>query len=176
MTRLDCSTDHWDTHVQQHCKHMMAPAANINTVGMLTHWGRVTHICVGKLTIIGSDNGSSPTRRQAIIWTNAGILLIGPLGTNFSEILIGIETFSFTKMHLKMSSAKWRPFCLGLNVLRLWWPKTYGIMYGLPWIMIFWSRVRQITSRVTTKSCSFLTHYFMFWKHEPNENNDLLLI
>ena len=23
----------------------------------LTHWGRVTHICVGKLTIIGSDNG-----------------------------------------------------------------------------------------------------------------------
>ena len=52
----------------------------------LTHWGRVTHICVGKLTIIGSDNGLSPERRQAIIWTNAGILLIGPLGTNFSEI------------------------------------------------------------------------------------------
>ena len=49
----------------------------------LTHWGRVTHICVSKLTIIGSDNGLSPGRRQAIIWTNAGILLIGPLGTNF---------------------------------------------------------------------------------------------
>ena len=44
----------------------------------LTHWGRVTHICVSKLTIIGSDNGLSPDRRQAIIWTNAGILLIGP--------------------------------------------------------------------------------------------------
>ena len=83
----------------------------------LTHWGRVTHICVGNLTIIGSDNGSSPRRRQAIIWTNAGILLIGPLGTNFSEILIATETFSFKKMHLKISSAKWRPFCLGLNVL-----------------------------------------------------------
>ena len=53
----------------------------------LTHWGRVTHICIGKLTIIGSDNGLSPGRRQAIIWTNAAILLIGPLGTNFSEIL-----------------------------------------------------------------------------------------
>ena len=52
----------------------------------LTHWGRVTHICVGKLTIIGSDNGLSPERRQAIIWTNAEILLIGPLGTNFSDI------------------------------------------------------------------------------------------
>ena len=74
-------------------------------------------ICVGKLTIIASDNGLSPGRRQAIIWTNAGILLIGPLGTNFSEILIAIETFSFQKNHLKMSSGKCRPFCLGLNVL-----------------------------------------------------------
>ena len=48
----------------------------------LTYWGRVTHICVGKLSIIGSDNGLSPDRRQTIIWTNAGILLIGTLGTN----------------------------------------------------------------------------------------------
>ena len=85
----------------------------------LTHWGRVTHIWVGNLTIIGSDNGLSPGRRQAIIWTSAGILLIRPLDTSFSEILIGIQTFSFKKMHLKMSSAKWRPFCPGLNVLRM---------------------------------------------------------
>ena len=82
-----------------------------------TNWGRVTHICVGNLTIIGSDNGLSPGRCQAIIWTSAGILLIWPVGTNFSEILIGVQTFSFKKMHLKMSSAKWRPFCPGLNVL-----------------------------------------------------------
>ena len=81
------------------------------------HWGRVRHICVVKLTIIGSYNGLSPGRRQAIIWTNGGILLIGPLGTNFSEILIRIQTFSFKKVPLKMSSAKWRPFGLGLNVL-----------------------------------------------------------
>ena len=84
----------------------------------LTHWGRVTHICVGNQIIIGSDNGLSPSRRQAIIWTNAGILLIEPLGTNFSEILIAIITFSFKKMRLKVSSAKWRPFCLGLSVLK----------------------------------------------------------
>ena len=83
----------------------------------LTHWGRVTHICVGELTNIGSDNGLSPGQRQAIIWTNAGILLIGPSGTNFSEISIKILTFSFAKMRLKVSSAKWRPFCLGLNML-----------------------------------------------------------
>ena len=82
------------------------------------HWGRVTHICISKITIIGSDNGLSPHRRQAIIWSNAGILLIGPLGTNFSEIYIEILTFSFKKMRLKVSSAKWRPFCLGLNVLK----------------------------------------------------------
>ena len=78
----------------------------------------MTHICVSKLVIIGSDNGLSPGRRQAIICTNAGILLIGPLGTNFSEILIEIHTFSFKKMPFKLSSGKWRPFCLGLNVLR----------------------------------------------------------
>ena len=83
----------------------------------LTHWSRVTHICVSKLNTIGSDNGLSPGRRQAIIWTIDGILLIGPLGTNFSEILIGIQTFSFKKLHLKTSSAKWRLFCLGLNQL-----------------------------------------------------------
>ena len=83
----------------------------------LTHWGRVTHICVNKLTNIGSDNVLSPGRRQAIIWTNAGILLIGALGTNFNEMLIEIYAFSFTKIHLKMSSGKWQPFCLGLNVL-----------------------------------------------------------
>ena len=81
----------------------------------------MTHICVGKLTIIGSDNGLSPRWRQAIIWTNARILLIGPLGTNFSETLIATETFSFKIMHLKISSAKWRPFCLGLNVLTVYW-------------------------------------------------------
>ena len=77
----------------------------------------MTHICVGNLTTIGSDNGLSSGRRQAIIWSNAKILLIGPLGTNFSEILMEILTFPLKKMRLKESSAKWRPFCLGLNVL-----------------------------------------------------------
>ena len=84
---------------------------------IITHWGRVTHICVSKLTIIGSDNGLLPGRRQAIIWINAGILLIRTLGTNFSEILSEIHAFSFKKMHLKMSSGKRRPSCLGLNML-----------------------------------------------------------
>ena len=53
----------------------------------------MTCICVSKSTTIGSDNSLSPDRHQAIIWTNIGILLIGPLGTNFSEILIEIYTW-----------------------------------------------------------------------------------
>ena len=87
----------------------------LNWNGSLTHWGRVTHICVSKLTLNGSDNGLSPDWCHAIIWTNAEILLIGHLGRNFS---MEIHTFSFKKMHLKMSSGKCRPFCLGLNGLK----------------------------------------------------------
>ena len=82
----------------------------------LTHWCRVTNICISKLTIIGSDNGLPSGRCQAIIWTSAGILLIRTLGTNFSVILSEILTFSFREMHLKMSAKQWR-FCLNLNVL-----------------------------------------------------------
>ena len=107
--------------------------------GLLTHWGRVTHICVGNLTIIGPDNGLLPGQRQTIIWTNAGILLIGHLGTIFSEILIGIHTFSFKKMHLKMLSGKWRPSCLGLKVLMVH---------------------QQATITVVSVWGSFLTNYF----------------
>ena len=92
----------------------------------LIHWSRLMWICVGNLPIIGSDNGLSPTRCQAIIWTNSRILLIWFLGTNFSEILIKIHKLSFTKMHLKMSSAKWRPFCLGPNVLNIDWKRLEG--------------------------------------------------
>ena len=79
-------------------------------------WEPQYHIWVSKINIIGLADDLSPGRRQAIIWTSAGILLIGPLGTNFNEFLIEIHIFSLKKMHLKMSSGKWRPFCLGLNV------------------------------------------------------------
>ena len=72
----------------------------------LTQWDEVTHICVSKLNISGPDNGLPPGRHQAIIWTNAGILSIGHLGTNCSEILIEISIYSFRKMHLKMSYLK----------------------------------------------------------------------
>ena len=100
---------------------------------ILNHWGWMMHICVSEVIIIGSDNGLSSGRRQAIIWTNVGILLTGPLGTNFSEILIGIKIFSFKKMLPKMSSAKWRPFCLRLNVLNMKMPVVACSHKSLLW-------------------------------------------
>ena len=59
----------------------------------LTHWSRVTHIYVSKFTIIGLDNDWSSGRHQAIIWTNAEIVLLGPLGAHLSEIVIEIYIF-----------------------------------------------------------------------------------
>ena len=84
------------------------------------------YIYIYKLTTIGLDNSLSPGRHQAIIRTNDGILSIGHPGTNFNEISIKIHTFSFTKIHLKMSYGKWRPFCLGLNVLRWIEPNSFS--------------------------------------------------
>ena len=55
---------------------------------------------------MGWGNSLLPVWHQAITWTNAALLSIGLLGTNFSEIWIGILSFSFKKMHLKMLSAK----------------------------------------------------------------------
>ena len=83
----------------------------------LTHWGWMMHICVSKLTIISSDNGLAPCRGQAIIWANAGILLINPLGTNFSEILIKkscifIKENAFKNAVWKMLAILYPPQCV----------------------------------------------------------------
>ena len=83
----------------------------------LTHWGRVTHICVSKLTIIGSDNGLSPDRRQAIIWTNAGLLLIGPVGKKLQWNLkrnsnIFIEENAFEGVVCETAAILSRPQCV----------------------------------------------------------------
>ena len=74
--------------------------------------------CVSKWISIDSGNGLSPAQCQAITWTNAALLSIWPLGTNFSVIRIKIQTFSFIKMYLKVSSAKRQPFCPGRGELK----------------------------------------------------------
>ena len=75
------------------------------------------YVSVPAVVARGFANGLSSGQRHAIIWTNAGILLIGPLGTDFNEVLIEIHKFVFKNVHLKISSGKWRPSCLGLNAL-----------------------------------------------------------
>ena len=71
------------------------------------------------LAIIDANN-SLCVRHQAIIWTNAAIVLIGPFETNFSEFLfLKFIHFHSRKIHLKMVSEKCRPSCLDINVLTL---------------------------------------------------------
>ena len=140
----------------------------------LTHWGRVTHIGVSKLTIIGSDNGLSPGRRQAIIWTNAGILSVGPLGTNFSEILIEIRILSFKKMHLKMPSAKWRPFDLGLNVLKVsamsfWKYLPQGLMRSWWQYAVSW-HCRQIIQKIIYSGRTIIHNSYVNTCHTYYDN------
>ena len=107
--------------MREHCIGQTAWAAVIimswiNMLRLEHYWGRVTHICLSKLTIIGSDNVLSPGRHQAIIRTNAGILLIGPLGTNFSEMLIKtnifIEENTFESVVCEMAAILSRPQCV----------------------------------------------------------------
>ena len=146
-----------------HLKTKQLACVCLNRLGLscLSHWGRETHICVGKLTIIASDNGLSPRRRRAIFWTNAERLLIGALGTNFNEILIEIHTFSFKKIHLKMSSAKWRPFCLGPNVLSQLYSVKYERVQHISQMvvnLIQWGLVTHASS-----FCSFCRHCVSQW-------------
>ena len=102
-------------------------------VEQLRHLSLVPHIYARvNRGSIGSDTGLSPIRRQAIIWINAGLLSIGPFGTNFKENLIKIQNFSFTKMHLNISSAKRRPFCPGEDELSHYWCGWHFVGYSAP--------------------------------------------
>ena len=120
----------------------------------------MTHICISDLTSIGSDNGLSSGRCQAIIRTNAGILLIRPLGTNFSEILFEILIFSFKKIRLKVSSAKRRPFCLGLNELMHCGLVTVCVLNPLPHLGL----VQVMACCLTIPSHSLINT----WRPRPN--------
>ena len=144
----------------------------------LTHWSRVTHICGSKIIIIDSDNGG----HQAIIWTNAGILLIGPLGMNFSETLIEINTFLIEKMHLKMSSAKYRRFRLGLNGLTRSM-RQYGvplpkwgngrIFFGNDEYISCWNKILKLTHCSIVTPCGDIDlgqhwprKWLVAWRHQ----------
>ena len=113
----------WHFHLTHWGRDKMAAVLQMtfSNAFTLTHWGRVTHICVSKLIIISSDNGLSPGRRQAIIWTNAGIMLIGLLGTNFSEIdlYIFIQENAFENVLWKVAAILSWPQCVNENYCTL---------------------------------------------------------
>ena len=127
----------------------------------LTHWGRVTHICVSKLSIFASDNGLSPGRRQAIIWTNAGILLIGPLGTNFSEIHFHSRK-SIWKCHLENGGHLSRPQCVKPSVYIGSGNRWCGCYFKWVISKLIWRiHIVNISCEIATKLNSTKTHWWL---------------
>ena len=120
---------------------VLTPPTRAPGVEALTHWGRMTHICVCKLNIIGSDNGLSPGRRRAIIWNNAGILLIEPLGTNFGHLkrnsYIFILENAFENIVCEVASILSRSQCVkvqldGHDLCRVITSRRSGYLTSLP--------------------------------------------
>ena len=117
---LELNWVHWSTCSHQRCVPSRPTHAGWGVRSLTPHDQTLGS---GLLVSIEPSGGQPicmwrPGRRLAITWTNVGILLIGPLGTNFSEMLIEIQTFSFKKIHWKMSSGKMAAIFLGISVLK----------------------------------------------------------
>ena len=103
---------------------------------MLTHWGRVTHTCVGNLTIIGPDNGLSPGRHQAIIWTNPGTLM-NKLQWNFNRYSnIFIQENAFENVVCEMASILPQPQCVKLSAVKFKLVELYVEYNVSPWVYV----------------------------------------
>ena len=74
---------------------------------------RLFRIIFQMTAIIVPDNGLSPVWRKANIWNIDGWSFIRPFGKKVS-----MYSFLLKNMNLKISSAKWWPLCLGLNVVK----------------------------------------------------------
>ena len=129
------------------------------------------HICPGNLTIIGSENDLLLDQHQAIILINAGMLLIGPRRTNFSGILIEILTFVFKKMCLKVSSAKWQPFYLNLNMLM--YHSMYSTITAMKCLFFpcYWciTIITSIMFHQIYANGYIHMNYFQLWAHFTND-------
>ena len=141
----------------------------------LSHWGRVAHICVSELTTIGSDNGLSPGRRQAIIWTSAGILWIGPLGTNFSENLI-VHFVTASMCYLTfLLAVTWRNFASGrvnatvtlTSLLSVHFKLVKAIRYILSQIIYHTQVLFDSATNINSRSCHNRypeTRSYIYWR------------
>ena len=107
------------------------------------------------------------------------VIIIGPLGTNFSELLIEIQRFSFAKMHLYISSAKWRPFCPGeLSLHNRFIGNRWNILYiksrsslytcGCQYVFRFNFKILLLPSSVDfTPPISNIIHDSIAWNERP---------
>ena len=97
---------------------MFAEASCLKFINSWTHWGWVMHVCVSKLNINGSDNGLAPTMWQTIHYLNQWWNVVNWTLRNKLQWNFKWNPYIFIQeMYLNVSSAKWRPLCLCLNVL-----------------------------------------------------------
>ena len=145
----------------------------------------MTHICVSNLTSIGSDNGLSPGPRQAIIRTSAGILLIRPLGTNFSEFLVEILIFYIQENAFEsvvceeaaiLSRPQWVKMALlhgTVHVFGTWQFKWHVTMHFRPWHELSFifsaDQGNNLKHRVYILMSLSKCIFFNMWSHLRNE-------
>ena len=133
---------------------------------MLVHW-----------VSIASGNGLSPFRRQAITWTSAHLLSTGHLGTNFSEIWIGILSFSLKKMRSKMWSDKWRSFCPGWDELMGVSGSQLNLIASSTMANHTWLMIKEIKALYPSASLFMdITHHYQLFhqyhlRHETDNNH-----
>ena len=134
----------------------------------LTHKGRSTHICASKLTRIGSDNG----RRQAIIWTNVGILSIETLVSNLTET-------KFTHCISRKCIWKWKNWNGGNVLPRSQYAKTdnlynrpmqHGMGNDLSFFVILWRTI--LLTRLELPMYLFLIQLFQGPLSQKQFNSD----
>ena len=109
--------------------------------GVLTHWGRVTHICVSKLTIIGSDNGLSPGRRPSHYlnqcWDIVNQTLRNKLQWNVDRNSnIFIHENAFENVVCQMASILSRP--QGVKQ----WISLAGLGLAVPYSNVIWYHIQ----------------------------------
>ena len=115
----------------------------------------MTRIYVSKIDQIKADDGLSPVRCQVIIWANVVLLLIDILGTYLGEISIEIQTYSFKKLRLEMSSTKWRPFRFGTNVLNI---EVLSVLRVLGSLATFFFYQKSTEEHFVNVYCSYRIH------------------
>ena len=117
---IRCCTQQYFSHTD----YIVGYFPSKESIAVLTHLPLVLHICISELGHTGSGNGLWPLWHQAITWTNAGLFSIRSLGTNFSEIRIGILSFSFENYIWNCCLPNWCPFCPMGDELNI---------YSIPW-------------------------------------------